>query len=301
MTLIAKTESSTVTGTSGRWPDFVGIGAIKAGTTWLHTCLTEHPGVFSPPTKEIQFFNDRFDKGEDWYRGLFAEAPPETCCGEFTPGYMHDPVAIDRMGSLPETCGFLVCLRNPVDRAFSHFMMNLRDSTTTEPAQKLALFAKAVHENDHPVIRNGFYRRQLAPYYDRFGKERIRCILFDDIKERPLDVLRTVHGFLGIDPRFVPPSADRVINPAVRYRSARLFRWMRYGVQTAERSFLAPVVVRLKINGFRDRVLAWWRRPESALAMDSDTRDHLESLYAPANRDLERLTGLDLSRWQTRV
>jgi len=297
---IATTESSAVTGRGGRWPDFVGVGAIKAGTTWLHTCLAEHPEIFAPPTKEIQFFNDRFDMGENWYKGLFAEAPPEACCGEFTPGYMHDAVAVDRMGSLPETCKFLVCLRNPADRAFSHFMMNLRDSATTESTEKLGLFAKVVRENDHTVIRNGFYSRQLAPYYDRFGKERIRCVLFDDITERPFDVLRTVYLFLGVDPLFVPPSAHRVINPAVRYRSARLFRWMRYGVHGAERSFLAPVILRMKINGVRDRVLAWWRRPQSSLAMESGTRDYLESLYASANRDLEHLTGLDLSCWRTR-
>ena len=157
-----------------------------------------------------------------------------------------------------------------------------------------------VREDDHPVIRNGFYTRQLAPYYDRFGKERIRCVLFDDIKERPLDVLCTVYRFLDVDPLFVPPSAQSVINPSVRYRSARLFRWMRYGVQRAERSFLAPVILRLKINGVRDRVLAWWRRPQSSLTMDSGTRGYLESLYASANRDLEHLTGLDLSCWRTR-
>jgi hypothetical protein len=284
----------------GRWPDFVGIGAIKAGTTWLHTCLAEHPQVYSPPTKEIQFWNDRFDLGHEWYRELFAKSPRDTRCGEFTPGYMHDPATVTRMKVLPETTKFLVSLRNPVDRAFSHFMMTARDSDVEDPSHKISMFAEIARDASHPAVRNGFYARQLAPYFEAFGKQRIHCVLFEDIPERPLEVLRNVFGFVDVDPHFVPSSARRVINPAARYRHARFFRWMRAGVQRAERGALRPLILWLKLNGVRDLVLDWSRRPQTLPGMDPDTRRRLSELYDTENRRLGSLTGLDLSRWTQR-
>lgn len=88
---------SPLTAERGPLPEFIGIGAQRAGTTWLHECLRTHPQVFVPLHKETQFFNLHFERGLDEYRMSFCGAKPEAVVGEITPNYHHDEKALQRI------------------------------------------------------------------------------------------------------------------------------------------------------------------------------------------------------------
>lgn len=280
---------------AGRWPDFVGIGAIKCGTTWLHHCLSEHPQVLVPTTKELQFFDERFALGAEWYKEFFV-CGAKRVCGEISPQYMHDERVLRRIQeSLPNT-RFIVCLRNPIDRAYSHFMMDMRD-VKLSPRDKVDRFDQAVHEKANKYLQYGFFYRQLSPYYEAFGAERIHVVLFDDIESTPTEVLRNVFAFLRVDESFTPSSMRSKINAAKKYRSIVLFKTLQTAVRLVEKAGGKELILRAKMGGLRDRVLRLLEVRESYPPMHGSARSALATLYADDVRDLARLVRRDLTHW----
>ena len=109
----------------GALPDFFIIGAKKCGTTFLYHLLGQHPHVEAAKKKEIHYFDHHFSKGNDWYRSHF---PPPTwkegrrsITGESSPYYLFHPHAARRMAGVVPRARLIVLLRNPVDRAYSHY------------------------------------------------------------------------------------------------------------------------------------------------------------------------------------
>ncbi len=105
-------------------PDFVIIGTQRGGTTSLHAYLSAHPQVATPATKELHFITDRYERGLDWYLGQFpAELPPDVITGEATPYALFHPLAPRRLREIAPAARLIVLLRNPVDRAYSHYLL----------------------------------------------------------------------------------------------------------------------------------------------------------------------------------
>jgi hypothetical protein len=274
----------------------VGIGAIKSGTTWLWQCLRVHAQIFMPVMKELEFFDSRFDRGFDWYRSFFAEAGSRIC-GEISPQYMHCPAAVERMAPLRDSARLLVCLRNPVERAYSHYMMDARAEPGMAPRDKVLEFDRLAREGSSKYVRFGCYAEQLAPYLSAWTLSRIHVVLFDDIVQRPSDVVAQVCRFLGVDDRHQPEELHERVNASKRYRSVRLFNAMRLGVRLVERIGLAEAVMYLKKSAVRDRVLALLETEQAYDQMSPSARAQLTEFYAPANERLARLIERDLSLW----
>ena len=110
-----------------RGPDFIGIGAEKAGTSWIYYCLHQHPSI-DTRIKETYFFNmgSNWSKGFEWYESFFKHCHPTAKTGEFSPGYLTDPVAPEKIYKKHPNTKLIVSLRNPVDRAFSAYIFNIK-------------------------------------------------------------------------------------------------------------------------------------------------------------------------------
>ncbi len=106
-------------------PDFICIGAQRAGTTWLYQCLKEHPAVFVPEKKEVRFFNYQYSEGLDWYRSHFEGHQPGQILGELTPDYHRQAEAIDRIAKDVPGVKLVYVLRDPVARAYSQYSLYL--------------------------------------------------------------------------------------------------------------------------------------------------------------------------------
>ena len=113
-------------------PNFLGIGAPRCGTTWLHFLLSNHNDVLMPKKrKELQFFNKNYDKGYDWYLSFFEKPNSQnvpSAIGEITPGYFFDDKCPKRINQFGKVKKFILILRNPVDRTISHYRHHLRVS-----------------------------------------------------------------------------------------------------------------------------------------------------------------------------
>ncbi len=202
-------------------PNFLVIGAAKAGTTALYWYLAEHPAVFMSRVKETNYFAYGVDgqgklvygdpdvhqfpvKTIADYEALFADAGDARAVGEASPIYLECPQAPGRIRATLPDVRLVCCLRHPVERAYADYLMYLwRRGRRFEPARDLtpdAVWARP----DSRWMDVSRYHDQLARYYETFRRDRIHVFLFDDLKRSTVDAVQTVYRFLAVDPSVVP-------------------------------------------------------------------------------------------------
>jgi hypothetical protein len=190
----------------GSLPDFVIIGAQKGGTSFLYHLLTRHPLVEPAARKELHFFDRQgfFDKGAEWYRRCFP--PPKwndgrrSITGEATPYYLFDPPVAKRMAEVVPRARLIVLLRNPIDRAYSHYQMQVKRNTETRP------FEEAV-EQPTSYLSRGIYIDQLLHWFEFFSQEQMLILKSEDFFQRPVETLKVVLDFLDL-PEWEPEALE---------------------------------------------------------------------------------------------
>ncbi|HEY7661156.1 MAG TPA: sulfotransferase [Actinomycetota bacterium] len=190
-----------------RMPDVVIIGAMKSATTTLYRWLDEQPEVFVARSKETRFFTDHWSRGPDWYAGLFAQAQAGQLLGESSVNYTNPrlaPVAADRMAQTIPQVRVIYILRHPVERIRSHYRHEV------QRRREERTFVEAVREPGNPYIGHSMYFTCLQPYIERFSREQILVIRFEDLVRPPSPAWTTVLGFLSLDEREAPESAHNV-------------------------------------------------------------------------------------------
>ncbi|HEY7480357.1 MAG TPA: sulfotransferase [Gemmatimonadales bacterium] len=202
-------------------PNFIVIGAAKAGTTALHWYLTEHPGVFVTPTKDPSYFAYGVDAegrllwGEPefhsfpvrtWseYEQLFTDTGEALAVGEASTMYLECPQSAARIRARLPAARIICSLRHPVERAYSDYLMYLRRrGRRFDPARELSSTA-AWARPDSRWMQISRYAPQLERYYDAFPRQQILVVLFDDLRRNPRQFIQEVYRFLGVDPAFMP-------------------------------------------------------------------------------------------------
>lgn len=266
-------------------PNFLIVGAMKAGTTWLADNLENHPQVYLPK-KEVHFFNieSNFKKGISWYEAEFSEAGDAIAVGEKTAGYLlsKDVPGIIRE-YLPEVRIFIV-LRDPVTRATSQINHHIRSghvSPYLDPNKLLdsELFSKM--DNRFSVIERGRYLEQIKRYYENFSEDQILILVNEtDIREEPESTLRKSCEFMGVDPDFDFPMKDKKIH--------------------ANRNSKLGVLLSHKLPAFRsiitklDRNLPGQKLPPFRLSKAETQRLH--EIYAEDNRQLFEFLGREMPK-----
>jgi hypothetical protein len=202
-------------------PNFIVIGAAKAGTTAMYHYLAEHPQVFMSPVKETNFFAYGLDpsglpvcggpdpqrfpvRTQAEYEQLFSEAGNAVAIGEASPLYLECPPAASRIRELLPGARILCSIRHPVDRAYSDYQMHLRrQGRRLDPARDLKPGAAWASPRSH-WMQIGHYHEQLSRFFDRFPRQQIHVSLFDDLRRDPSGIMAEIYRFLGVDPSFVP-------------------------------------------------------------------------------------------------
>jgi sulfotransferase family protein len=202
-------------------PNFIVIGAAKAGTTALYWYLAEHPQVFMSPIKETNYFAYGLDpKGQllygdpdvhrypvkslSEYQKLFEDVGTAKAIGEASPIYLECPQAAGRIHQLVPTARLICGLRHPVDRAYSDYQMYLRRrGRRLDPARDLTVGSTWASPSSH-WMQIGRYHGSLKRYFDAFARHQILVFLFEDLQQNPLGVVQDIYRFLKIDADFVP-------------------------------------------------------------------------------------------------
>lgn len=200
-----------------RLPNFLVIGVPKAGTTSLWHLLRQHPDIYMPKLKEPRFFVDIPDSSPrhkqvstlEEYRRLFGGATSEKMLGEASAGYFHnvqDPSEISELLNNPK---LVVILRNPIERAFSHFLFSKQKglepkSTTFRSAIRSKTVSVENGIRQRPYVEVGFYNRHLAKWRSSFKEDEINIILFDNFINNSVESVQEVYDFLGVDSSYRP-------------------------------------------------------------------------------------------------
>lgn len=277
------------------FPTFLGIGAPKAGTTWLYGLLDAHPDVvMSQHRKEIHYFDLHFDRGPDWYEGFFPGRPDPSpsAIGEFTPHYLYGSEVPERISSLPSIDRFIVIIRNPVDRAFSHFRFRRRQDNQRQSFEEFLA-------REPNALGWGHYGRHLARWYDHFGPERLLVLVFEEAFRHPTTTASALAEHLGLDPGGFRSTPATGVNEAFSPRHKGLYagavrraRWLR-------RHDLDLLITLAKRTGLTTAV----KRPVAGEADDVVAPELRRRLWDDFEADvahLEVLTGIDLSAWRPR-
>jgi hypothetical protein len=226
-------------------PDFLILGAQKAGTTALYAYLRWHPQITGPSFKEVSFFDRHYAQGERWYR---AHMPVRHSglVGEASPSYLFHPLAPERVARMLPEARLIALLRNPVDRAFSHYQHEValgREQLTFEEAlarEDERMRGEVERMLDDPgyfshawwnytYAARGRYAEQLERWFAAFPREQLLVILTEDLASDTAGTYRRTLEFLGVPARGLdsyPRIFEReygAMDPATRARLERGF------------------------------------------------------------------------------
>lgn len=176
-----------------RLPDVIGIGSPRSGTTWLSNLLNHHPDIyFAPYFKEIHFFDNNYKRGLKWYSKFYHKIPENKICFDYTPGYMKNYKIGNLIKQMSPNIKLIVCIRNPIQRAFSHYMQRNRFENWEFD------FDKTVQYNSKNILDYGLYGSQLKKVLENFSKEQIHIIFFEDLITNTENIISDVFNFLEI-------------------------------------------------------------------------------------------------------
>ena len=200
-------------------PDFLIIGAMRCGTTSLHTYLASQPMIVAATTKEVHYFDLNYNHGPSWYRRRFPrrhEMQRPQLCGEASPYYIFHPQVPARVKVLLPEAKLIALLRNPVDRTYSHYKFNLRARWESLPFQEaLESEAERLRGEEEKLVRGGDggksfaylhfsylarsrYAEQLERWLVQFPREQMLIIKSESLFSEPAPVLQNVSDFLGV-------------------------------------------------------------------------------------------------------
>lgn len=183
------------------WPNFFIVGGQRCGTTSLHRYLGQHPDIFMSLVKEPDFFSHP-DGDEEAYLALFRGAEGHPIVGEASTNYLTVPEAAGRIRRACPGARILVSLRDPVERAHSGYLSRVRDGREDRTFLNFVQDRVAAWEEtgEDGFIENSAYHDHLTRLLETFGEDRVHAVLFDHLKEDPIDVLKGIAAFLDVDP-----------------------------------------------------------------------------------------------------
>ena len=238
-------------------PNFFCLGAAKSGTTTLYDILRQHPDIFIPPFKEPHFFDipENYENGINWYEKNYFNNINKKIIADFTPSYFFEKEAPKRIfTNLGLKVKFVVLFRNPVDRAYSHYLHSLRDeheSLSFEESLKSesVRLEEYVESGDYlSYLRNsyfnqGLYAEMLGRYLEYFSLDNFLFINFEEEFLRERDkTIQKVLDFLEVD-KNIELKIDLKSNPASKQKSKTLKRIMnKKGLWRKVLKFLIPSI-----------------------------------------------------------
>jgi len=235
-------------------PDFLVLGAAKAGTTNIHTYLSQHPSIKMPEMKESWFFScysedsDTSGKGPKYpggvtsieeYSKLFPGVTANTKLGDCSPSYLYSYIEtianIKKIYCVNQTwrkLKFFISLRNPIERAWSQYWTMRRQICEGLPFEEAILeetISNRLHRGEDPFfdyIGYGNYSSHIKAYRNAFGEENVKIYLFEDWKKDQVAVCKDMFSFIGIDNSFTPTKRGTIQNISGRPKIPALARFV---------------------------------------------------------------------------
>ncbi len=291
-------------------PTFLIVGVQKAGTTSIYNYLQEHPQVYMSPIKETNFLEKDWEKlaaensniknriatFED-YCQLFTGVKDEIAIGEASPNYIfHYESSAPRIQKYTPNAQLIVVLRNPVERAYSDYLMHLRDAIGSQ----VKTLSEQIEYSSHKsfILQKGFYYTHLKYYLDFFGSEKIKVFLYDDLCKNAEKFMSEMYEYIGVDKNFVADVNNKTQqakipkNQAINNLLQRKNPLRTLAANTLKT--LMPLETRQKL---RSRLIKLNSQDKTQVSLSPEDRQKLIELYREDILKLQDLIDRDLSSW----
>jgi len=276
--------SSTTVRSSGRLPDFLGVGPPRAATSWLDAVLRGHVGL-PREIKEVDFFIENYARGIDWYMSYFRDCDPNLPAGEICPSY-YSPVGRERIALHIPRCRIICTFRDPVEWRYSFYKLALRNAWTRDDFETWVAKNPA---NAHSGLK---------AWFETFGRDRVLVLIHDDLEADAQSYLDGVCDFIGVArfPISESPIGARRVNtfsaPPRNQRLARRARKLRDWLKAREAYGTINLLGRTGL----------WRYcfegGEDFAPLSPAIETRLRDRFRPEVEALEDLLGRDLSSWK---
>jgi hypothetical protein len=193
--------------------DFICIGAGKSGTTSLFHYLKGHPKIFIPVQKELPLFNKHvtLSQFQDFMKRFYPENA-NLVKGKITPSYMTSPEIPRRIHSFMPDIKLIAILRNPIDRAFSHYLMKKRNLTDTRNFSELVIneIENQAQTNFYEsYLKRGLYGTILAEYLKYFNRSQILVVFSEELKNNKEETLDRILSHIGLEKGYRPKTLNK--------------------------------------------------------------------------------------------
>jgi len=277
-----------------RWPDFLIVGAPRSGTSSIYEYLKDISGIFMPKIKEINYFCLSFDSKEflfairdkEDYLDLFKDANSNELIGEASPSYLRDPLAPKLIYDVNSNAKIIIILRDPVLRAFSHYLLFLAFGNETETFS--TSIKKALNGTDDysgRIINSGLYYQQVKRYLETFGRNNVKILIFEEFVQDVRKTVKEILLFLEIKselPDLVDVAFGEYTSPG------RIMTQIFRNPSIRKLGKMLPISISLSLlHQFRGKKA---KKPKMA---ESD-RKLLEDIYKDEAKKLEKLLGRKL-------
>jgi len=276
-------------------PNFFIVGAPRSGTTSLYSFLKEIPEIFMSPVKEPQYFAPNFPKNDGLkpildkkkYLKLFAGVKNEIAIGEASTSYLWDPKTPGIIHSVIPNARIIVMLRDPVERAFSHYLIHIfaeiENLSFKQAIKKIMKDFDSRTSNRY--LHGGLYSDQIKRYLDTFGSKKLKIIIFEEFIEDPKTAVQNICNFLGV-PFEINDFENKAYNP---YRSpkGKLSKYIKNNSLLRKISRILPISSR---NALSDKLITTFDKPimknEEKFLLQKYYENDVKKLKILLNRDL---------------
>jgi hypothetical protein len=279
--------------------DLVIIGAQKSFTTSLKTYLGEHPGIITHPQQEMAFYTDDKEYSMGYKRAVLhyfratEKANGNKIIAKNAILYTSEE-GIKRLHEHNPDCKLVLILRNPVDRAYSAYLMEYNYADVEFPFEEIKAIAAKADTKHWPFnlfIDAGNYAKHLKMIHKYFPKDQVKIVLCEEIKENPLKVCKEIFQWLGVADTFTPEI--KIYNPTMK-RGSKLYA--KFAVNILKRhprlrkfiSLIVPTYYNYKVGNI---IRSLNKTHNKHAAMDATTREYLLKYYRDSNKELEEMIG----------
>lgn len=293
-------------------PNFLIIGAAKAGTSSLYFYLKQHPQIYMSSLKEPKFFAFEGDELDfqgpaknnikkfsvtslEEYQQLFAGVTEEIAIGEASPIYFEHPKAAQNIKHYIPEAKMIAVLRHPAERAFSAFSHLVREGYET------LSFEDALQKEEERINQKwlplfyykelGFYYTHLKRYFELFEREQIKIYLYEELAANSIDVVKDIFEFLNVDNNFVPDLTRKNVSGIPKSR----LLYDLFTKNNAVKSSLKPLFSNQIRRQIYNTVTTKTLNPKPKLS--SSTKSNLIEVYKEDILRLQDLIQRDLSVW----
>lgn len=269
-------------------PLFICLGVPKSATTWIHRQLEAHPEVGCTYSKEINYWSSNFWRGPSWYASQFPHDRHYTIFAEVSVGYVRKEPLLRLANAVPES-KFMISLRDPYERAWSSYWQSVR---TGDFSGSLEEAVNALPK----IINDSIYSDGIQAYRQNLPLENLHIALYDQLLEDPLEYVRRLYEFLGVDTEFVPTSLNSQINVGRRRSSLDVLLAQSQRI-SKKLGLKRKHLVGLGLWGVLEDIYRRLGKNNPVPAMSSRDMAFLDRRLRPEVTRLEDLLERDLSHW----